>query len=177
MVEADESDKSFTYLSPAAVIVTNVETDHLDHYKDLDEIYDQFEEFIRSVPAAIPSWCAAMTRSSSKSPVAARRGGHLRFRRVVRRAHRGRSSAWGRVDVHAPLAERQGGRGLHSSRTRRPQRRQRSRGLDPRRLLGMDVDLAAEKLPSSPACAGASIWSERQAGSRSSTITPIIPPR
>lgn len=54
VVEADESDKSFTYLSPAAVIVTNVETDHLDHYKDLDEIYDQFEEFIRSVPAGNP---------------------------------------------------------------------------------------------------------------------------
>ncbi len=50
VVEADESDKSFTYLSPAAVIVTNVETDHLDHYKDLAEIHEQFERFIASVP-------------------------------------------------------------------------------------------------------------------------------
>ncbi len=40
----------------------------------------------------------------------------------------------------------EGGRGLHQAEPRRPQRRQRSRGLDPRRLLGMDVDLAAEKL-------------------------------
>ena len=54
VVEADESDKSFTYLSPAAVIVTNRETDHLDHYKDLDEIYEQFERFICSVPAGNP---------------------------------------------------------------------------------------------------------------------------
>ena len=33
VVEADESDKSFTYLSPAAAIVTNIEADHLDHYE------------------------------------------------------------------------------------------------------------------------------------------------
>ena len=37
VVEADESDKSFMHLSPAAVIVTNVEADHLDHYRDFDE--------------------------------------------------------------------------------------------------------------------------------------------
>ncbi|MDO4290133.1 MAG: UDP-N-acetylmuramate--L-alanine ligase [Eggerthellaceae bacterium] len=54
VVEADESDKSFTYLSPAAVIVTNVETDHLDHYANLDEIYAQFGKFIASVPAGAP---------------------------------------------------------------------------------------------------------------------------
>lgn len=54
VVEADESDKSFTYLSPAAIIVTNVETDHLDHYEDLEEIYEQFEKFIGSVPAGNP---------------------------------------------------------------------------------------------------------------------------
>ncbi|MDO4182501.1 MAG: UDP-N-acetylmuramate--L-alanine ligase [Coriobacteriia bacterium] len=50
VVEADESDKSFTYLSPKAVVVTNVEADHLDHYTDLDEIYAKFKEFIASVP-------------------------------------------------------------------------------------------------------------------------------
>lgn len=50
VVEADESDKSFTYLDPAVVIVTNIEADHLDHYRDLDEIYEQFSAFIGSVP-------------------------------------------------------------------------------------------------------------------------------
>ncbi len=49
VVEADESDKSFTYLNPTAVLITNVEADHLDHYKDLDEIKAQFSEFISSV--------------------------------------------------------------------------------------------------------------------------------
>lgn len=50
VVEADESDKSFTYLSPAAVLVTNIEADHLDHYRDLDEIYEKFSAFIGQVP-------------------------------------------------------------------------------------------------------------------------------
>ena len=50
VVEADESDKSFTYLSPKAVLVTNIEANHLDHYKDLDEIYDKFHDFMGLVP-------------------------------------------------------------------------------------------------------------------------------
>lgn len=50
VVEADESDKSFTYLSPYAAIITNIEADHLDHYKDMNEIYDKFEDFIKLLP-------------------------------------------------------------------------------------------------------------------------------
>lgn len=49
VVEADESDKSFTWLNPAAAIITNIEADHLDHYSDIDEIYYQFSQFISSV--------------------------------------------------------------------------------------------------------------------------------
>ncbi len=51
VVEADESDKSFRFLSPHAVLVTNIEADHLDHYKDLNEIEDKFRDFIDSVPS------------------------------------------------------------------------------------------------------------------------------
>ncbi|MCI9130120.1 MAG: UDP-N-acetylmuramate--L-alanine ligase [Eggerthellaceae bacterium] len=54
VVEADESDKSFTHLSPAAVIVTNIEPDHLDHYENIQEIYDQFGQFISLVPEGAP---------------------------------------------------------------------------------------------------------------------------
>ena len=50
VVEADESDKSFRYLSPAAAIITNIEADHLDHYRDLDEIREKFADFMASVP-------------------------------------------------------------------------------------------------------------------------------
>lgn len=54
VVEADESDKSFTRLSPAAAIVTNIEADHLDHYSDVQEIYDIFASFMASVPESSP---------------------------------------------------------------------------------------------------------------------------
>lgn len=49
VVEADESDKSFTYLDPHVVMVTNVEADHLDHYADIDEIFSLFETFMSQV--------------------------------------------------------------------------------------------------------------------------------
>lgn len=54
IVEADESDKSFTHLSPAAAIVTNIEPDHLDHYDDVQEIYELFGQFMNSVPKDHP---------------------------------------------------------------------------------------------------------------------------
>ncbi len=54
VVEADESDKSFRHLSPAAVLVTNIEVDHLDHYRDLDEIHEKFQAFIASVAEGGP---------------------------------------------------------------------------------------------------------------------------
>ncbi len=50
VVEADESDKSFTYLDPYIVMCTNIEPDHLDHYHDLAEIDDKFAEFMGQVP-------------------------------------------------------------------------------------------------------------------------------
>lgn len=50
VVEADESDKSFTYLDPVSVLVTNIEADHLDHYSDLAEIRQLFHDFMSSVP-------------------------------------------------------------------------------------------------------------------------------
>ena len=55
VVEADESDKSLTCLNPHAVIVTSIESDHLDHYNSLDEIYEKFGQFIASVPDGNPA--------------------------------------------------------------------------------------------------------------------------
>jgi len=50
VVEADEFDRSFLKLVPNLAIITNIETDHLDCYKDLDEIKRTFLEFANSVP-------------------------------------------------------------------------------------------------------------------------------
>jgi len=50
VLEADESDRSFLLLSPAIAIVTNIEADHLDHYRDLADIETAFLSFINKVP-------------------------------------------------------------------------------------------------------------------------------
>ena len=50
VLEADESDRSFLLLSPAIAVVTNIEADHLDHYRDLDDIKSTFLSFINKVP-------------------------------------------------------------------------------------------------------------------------------
>ncbi|HYV96657.1 MAG TPA: UDP-N-acetylmuramate--L-alanine ligase [Gemmatimonadaceae bacterium] len=45
VAEADEYDRSFLTLDPETAIITNVEADHLDIYRDLDDIRDAFAEF------------------------------------------------------------------------------------------------------------------------------------
>jgi len=50
VVESDESDGSFLKLSPIFAIVTNIDREHLDHYKDIDEIRAAFIEFVNKVP-------------------------------------------------------------------------------------------------------------------------------
>jgi UDP-N-acetylmuramate--alanine ligase len=50
VVEADESDRSFLYLLPSIAVVTNIDREHLDHYRDLDEIAQAFASFMDKVP-------------------------------------------------------------------------------------------------------------------------------
>lgn len=47
VVEADESDGTFVELSADAVIVTNVEPDHLEHYGGFDQLRAAFEQFVQ----------------------------------------------------------------------------------------------------------------------------------
>jgi len=50
VVEADESDGSFLRYSPSIAVVTNIDREHLDFYKDLDEIKQVFCDFLDRVP-------------------------------------------------------------------------------------------------------------------------------
>jgi UDP-N-acetylmuramate--alanine ligase len=50
VVEADESDGTFIELAPEAVVVTNVEPDHLDHYGDFDAYTEAFRRFLAEAP-------------------------------------------------------------------------------------------------------------------------------
>jgi len=50
VAEADESDGSFLKISPTIAVVTNIDPEHLDHYKSLAEIQKAFLEFVNKVP-------------------------------------------------------------------------------------------------------------------------------
>lgn len=45
VVEADEYDRSFLALRPDVTVITNIDEDHLDIYKDLDDIKETFRIF------------------------------------------------------------------------------------------------------------------------------------
>jgi UDP-N-acetylmuramate--alanine ligase len=50
VAEADEFDRSFLELTPVIAVVTNIEEDHLDCYRDLDDIRQAFNSFANRVP-------------------------------------------------------------------------------------------------------------------------------
>ena len=50
VVEADEFDRSFLSLAPILAVVTSIDRDHLDTYRDLPEILDAFAAFSARVP-------------------------------------------------------------------------------------------------------------------------------
>jgi UDP-N-acetylmuramate--alanine ligase len=72
VVESDEYDRSFLALTPTIAVVTNIEADHLDIYRDLDDILGAFATF--ASPARYVVLCAdddgaASLRISSSAEV------------------------------------------------------------------------------------------------------------
>jgi len=50
VVEADESDGTFTRLPAAIAVVTNIDPEHLDHYGDVGALHQAFESFAANIP-------------------------------------------------------------------------------------------------------------------------------
>lgn len=50
VVEADESDGSFTKLPATIAIVTNIDPEHLDFYGDFDGVREAFRTFVENIP-------------------------------------------------------------------------------------------------------------------------------
>ena len=50
VVEADEFDRSFLQLSPTIAVINNIEEEHLDIYRDVEDIEQTFAEFASKVP-------------------------------------------------------------------------------------------------------------------------------
>lgn len=50
VAEADESDGSFLKLSPVIEVITNIDLEHLDYYRDIDHVKSVFLDFVDRLP-------------------------------------------------------------------------------------------------------------------------------
>src|SRR4051812_2822036 len=50
VAEADESDRSFLRLSPIIAVVTNIDREHMDCYRDMDDVEQTFIHFLDRLP-------------------------------------------------------------------------------------------------------------------------------
>ncbi|MBT3456211.1 UDP-N-acetylmuramate--L-alanine ligase [bacterium] len=50
VAEADESDRSLLNLQATLAVVTNIDLEHLETYKDLDDVKDTFKQFLNNLP-------------------------------------------------------------------------------------------------------------------------------
>ena len=51
ILEADESDGSFVHIPPTYSIITNIDREHMDFYKSIDDLKLYFKQFIEKVPS------------------------------------------------------------------------------------------------------------------------------
>ena len=51
ILEADESDGSFVHIPPTYSIITNIDREHMDFYKSMDDLKNYFIQFIDKVPS------------------------------------------------------------------------------------------------------------------------------
>ena len=51
ILEADESDGSFVHIPPTYSIITNIDREHMDFYKSIDDLKNYFIKFIEKVPS------------------------------------------------------------------------------------------------------------------------------
>ena len=51
ILEADESDGSFVHIPPTYSIITNIDREHMDFYKSMDELKNYFIQFLDKVPS------------------------------------------------------------------------------------------------------------------------------
>lgn len=74
VAEADESDGSLLWLSPEVAVVTNIEAEHLDYYRDEAEVRETFLAFLSNVsPSGVVVACANDRGVAEVAPRAGRR--------------------------------------------------------------------------------------------------------
>jgi len=75
VAEADESDGSFLKFHPTIAVVTNVESDHMDHYKTLENIIETFAEHLSALSS---DGCLIINTDNSNNHVLLKKLGTLK---------------------------------------------------------------------------------------------------
>ena len=134
VVEADESDGTFLKLPADIAIVTNIDPEHLDHFKTFDAVQEAFRAFVENVPfygfavmctdhPIVQRWSAA-SRTAASSPTA-------KIRRPTCGSSISATTAAGRLHRAVPRPRRRDRarhRGPHAADARPAQRAQRHLG-------------------------------------------------
>ncbi len=66
ILEADESDGSFVHVPPTYSIVTNIDREHMDFYKSIEDLKKKFIEFINKVPSFGKSFICIDDKSNNE---------------------------------------------------------------------------------------------------------------
>ncbi len=129
VAEADESDASFLYLTPAMAVITNIDADHMEAYgHDFERLKRAFVDFAQRLPFyGVAVLCIddphvreilpAITKPIVTYGIAARRAPPRHRHREPRRAHALRRAC-----------RRRAGPGRRAQPARRAQRAERARG-------------------------------------------------
>ena len=182
VVEADESDGTFLKLPADIAIVTNIDPEHLDHFKTFEAVQEAFRAFVENVPFyGFAVMCI-------DHPVVQSLVGRIEDRRVITYGENPQA------DVRLLDVSHAGGASLFTVAVPRPHRRRRARdrrisrcrcpagttrSTPPRRLpsrtsSASPMTRSARRSPASAACGGASPAPAPGTASRSSTTTATI---
>ena len=66
ILEADESDGSFIHVPPTYSIITNIDREHMDFYKSMDDLKNLFTKFIYKVPSFGKSFICIDDQNNNK---------------------------------------------------------------------------------------------------------------
>jgi UDP-N-acetylmuramate--alanine ligase len=122
VVEADESDRSFLRLTPTVAVITNIDHEHLESYRDFEDLQQAFVDFANKVPfygtivacadaahlrPLLPAMTRRVTTYGLDAPDADYRGVDVSgsgfdWRCTVLQASGGRSTALGSIVLRVP---------------------------------------------------------------------------
>ncbi|MEK9183471.1 MAG: Mur ligase domain-containing protein [Patescibacteria group bacterium] len=67
VIEADEWNRSFWHYHPAIAVITNVDKEHLDTYKDLSGVISGFNHYLKNIPTGAAAIINAQDKNSVQS--------------------------------------------------------------------------------------------------------------